>query len=77
MGQLSSCGVWAAHGGGFSCCGTHSGCLGSVVVAHGLSYSEARMQDLPGPGIKLVSPALAGRFFTTEPPGKPQYSDYF
>ena len=27
--------------------------------------------DLPGPGIELVSPALAGRFFTTEPPGKP------
>ena len=27
--------------------------------------------DLPDPGIELVSPALAGRFFTTEPPGKP------
>ena len=26
--------------------------------------------DLPEPGIKTVSPALAGRFFTTEPPGK-------
>ena len=26
--------------------------------------------DLPGSGIKPVSPALAGRFFTTEPPGK-------
>ena len=26
--------------------------------------------DLPDPGIKLMSPALAGRFFTTEPPGK-------
>ena len=29
--------------------------------------------DLPHPGIKpvsLMSPALAGRFFTTEPPGK-------
>ena len=29
--------------------------------------------DLPNPGIKLtspVSPALAGGFFTTEPPGK-------
>jgi len=33
--------------------------------------------DLPGPGIKSVSPAspgLAGRFFTTEPPGKPYLS---
>ena len=28
------------------------------------------MWDLPGPGIKPVSPALAGGFFTTEPPGK-------
>ena len=27
--------------------------------------------DLPGSGIKSVSPALAGRFFTNEPPGKP------
>ena len=27
--------------------------------------------DLPDPGIKQASPALAGRFFTTEPPGKP------
>ena len=26
---------------------------------------------LPDPGIKPASPALAGRFFTTEPPGKP------
>ena len=32
--------------------------------------------DLPDPGIKpasLVSPALAGRFFTTAAPGKPLY----
>ena len=27
--------------------------------------------DLPYPGIKPSSPAVAGRFFTTEPPGKP------
>ena len=26
---------------------------------------------LPNPGIELTSPTLAGRFFTTEPPGKP------
>ena len=30
------------------------------------------MWDLPGPGIELVSSALAGVFFTTEPPGKPR-----
>ena len=31
-------------------------------------------RDLPGPGIKFMSPgspASAGRFFMTEPPGKP------
>ena len=27
--------------------------------------------DLPHPGIKLRSPSLASRFFTTTPPGKP------
>ena len=27
---------------------------------------------LPDPGIELISPALAGEFFTTEPPGKPK-----
>ena len=32
-----------------------------------ISYSG----DLPNPGIEPVSPALAGRLFTTEPPGKP------
>ena len=33
--------------------------------------------DLPDPGIEptiLESPALASRFFTTEPPGKPFYA---
>ena len=29
------------------------------------------MWDLPQPGIKSMSSALAGRFFTTKPPGKP------
>ena len=28
------------------------------------------MWNLPGPGVKLMSPALAGGFSTTEPPGK-------
>ena len=30
------------------------------------------MWDLPGPGLEPVSPALAGRFLTTAPPGKSQ-----
>ena len=29
------------------------------------------MWDLPGPGIEVMSPGLAGGFFTTEPPGNP------
>ena len=34
--------------------------------------------DLSNPGIELASPALAGRFFTTEPPGKLHtYSDIY
>ena len=28
--------------------------------------------DLPDPGIEPMSPALAGGFFTTEPPEKPE-----
>ena len=31
------------------------------------------MWDLPGPGIEPVSPALAGGFLTTAPPGSPGY----
>ena len=30
------------------------------------------MWDLPGPGLEPVSPALAGRFSATAPPGKPR-----
>ena len=28
------------------------------------------LEDIPDPGIKPASPALAGKFFTTEPPEK-------
>ena len=31
------------------------------------------MRDPPRPGLEPVSPALAGRFPTTAPPGKPQF----
>ena len=31
------------------------------------------MWDLPRPGLEPVSPALAGRFSTTAPPGKPKH----
>ena len=33
-------------------------------------YSFPTPWDLPNPGIEPMSPALAGRFFTTAPPGK-------
>ena len=42
---------------------------GSLIVVHGLSCSAA-CGDLPGSGIGPVCPALLGRFFTTELPGK-------
>ena len=41
---------------------------GSVAGVHRLSYSR---WDIPGPEIEPMSPALAGRLFTTDPPGKP------
>ena len=31
------------------------------------------MWDLPRPGLEPMSPALAGRFSTTAPPGKPHH----
>ena len=44
----------------------------------GLPFSTSG--DLPNPGIEpvsLASPALAGRFFTTAPPGKcKKYQDF-
>ena len=35
------------------------------------------MWDFPRSGMEPVSPALAGGFFTTEPPGKPNTGYYF
>ena len=51
--------------------------MGLVVLAPRLKSSRAwaelllGMWDPPGSEIESVYPALAGRFFTTEPPGKP------
>ena len=47
---------------------------------HRLSSCGSRAQllrgmwDLPRPGLKPVSPALAGGFSTTAPPGKPGFA---
>ena len=35
------------------------------------------MWDLPRPGLEPMSPALAGRFSTTAPPGKPQINSFY
>ena len=43
--------------------------VGSVVVAH-WALLLCSMGDLLRPGIKPVSPALAGGFLSTVPPGK-------
>ena len=57
-------------------CTAFSSCS-SRVLERRLSSCGARayllrgMWDLPGPGLEPVSPALAGRFSTTAPPGKP------
>ena len=67
VGTTPRCGAWAPHCGGFSCCRAWAlGEWASIVVARGLSSCGARAQplrdmwDLPGPGLKPVSPALAG-----------------
>ena len=50
---------------------------GSRALEHRLSSCGARalllrgMWELPGPGLEPLSPALAGGFLTTVPPGKP------
>ena len=40
---------------------------------HGISQAKMEWvaRDLPDLGIEPTYPALTGRFFTTEPPGKP------
>ena len=43
---------------------------GAIVGAHGLNWPVARGTLVVGPSSKLMSPALAGRFLTTGPPGQ-------
>ena len=78
LGLLSSCGARTSHCSGFSCCRAQAlGARASEVAAWGLRSCGALAQllrsmwELPGPGIEPVSPVLAGRLFTTEPPRKP------
>ena len=43
-------------------------------IPNGLPFPSPR--DFPNPGIELASSVLAGRFFTTEPPGKQDKSSF-
>ena len=75
-GGFSCCGAWAL-GTQASVVAAHelSSC-GSQALEHRLSSYGAWAQllrgmwGLPGPGLEPVSPALAGGFLTTAPPGK-------
>ena len=81
---LPSCDAWVSHCSGFSCCRAwvqeHTGfsSCGSQALEHWLSSCGTLAQllwgtwNIPGPGIKPMSPTVAGGFFTTEPPGKLQ-----
>ena len=46
-----------------------------MVVTQGLVAPH--MWGPPGSETELMSPTLAGRFFTAEPPGKPQTSAFY
>ena len=71
-GATLRCGVQASHCGGFSFCGARA--LGHAGISSCGPWAQLlrAMWDLPGPGLKPVSPALAGGFLTTAPPGKPK-----
>ena len=80
-GATLHCGAWASYCGGFSRC--QHGLQACGLSTCGTQALECRlsscgawaqllygMWDLPRPGIEPVSPALAGKFSTTAPPGK-------
>ena len=69
--SFSSCGARASRGGGFSCC--EAWAVGHWGFSSCGSWAELPhdMWNLPRPGIEPMSPALAGGFLTTGPPGKP------
>ena len=62
---------------GFSSCGMQAQQLWLAALERRLSSCGARAQllrcmwDVPGPRLEPVSPALAGGFLTTAPPGEP------
>ena len=76
-GGFSCCRVQALEHGGFSRCSMWGQQLQLLGLEHRLDRCGAWAQllhgswGLPRSEIKPVSPAVAGEFFTTEPPGKP------
>ena len=68
-GLLSSCGAQASRSG-FSSCGARAlGCVGFSSCG-AWPWLPLSTWNLPGPRIKPMDPALAGRFLTTGLPGK-------
>ena len=79
---FSSCSEWGllshcsaqTHCSSFSCCGAWAlGCAGSAGMVPGpgaQAWLLRGLWDLLGSGIRHMSLALAGRFFTTEPVGE-------
>ena len=65
---FSSCGMWAQY--------LHLGALGHRLNNYGARVQFCSKWDLPRPGIEPSSPAMASRFFATEPPGKPWTSHF-
>ena len=65
MGATLPCGVRASHCDDFSCC--RAQVLDLELKGHGAWAFDHGEWDLPRPGIKPVSPALAGGFLTTGP----------
>ena len=82
-GGFSYCAAWAlgawasvvvAHG--LKSCGSRA--LERRLSSCGArAYLLRGMWDLPGAGLKPVSPALAGGFLTTVPPGKSRFPGLF
>ena len=60
----------ASHCGGFSCCRARALQRAGFSTCGTLATLPCALWNLPGPGIEPMSPALAGRFLTTGPPGK-------
>ena len=75
-------GTWASHCCGFSCLEHRLwgiagfGSCGSRALGHRFNSRGVQAQllwgmwDLPGPEIEPTTPALAGQFLTTGPPGE-------